>query len=123
MVRKMEEYFAPSEEHVIVLPRSYKAAVMLLKKKRQLEAYHDDLIPSKGIDTIHVSHPKDISHLNQIAEDNNRLRPDDIAYAYLTVIPYYVGYSSEEAKEMAKKHMTKALESVGISKRFRYEIV
>ena len=112
------------EEYVIAMPRSYRAAIMLLKKKKQLEEYQDDFIPNNGISKIQIQSPKDLSHLNQIAEDNNRLRPDDIAYAYATYTKLIdSGMWSDRAEKIAKEHMAKALESVGISKHFRYEIV
>jgi len=109
------------DSYVLILPSSYKAAVMLLKKKSELEAYRDDLIPSEGIGTIQVNHPKDISHLNQIAEDNNRLRPDDIAYASLDITGF--AHSVWGAEKIAKEHVVKALKSVGIDKRFKYQVV
>jgi len=103
---------------LFAMPKNYRTAVMLIKKRRKLEAYRDDLIPSYGVDTIRVIYPKSILELGESAEYYNKLKPDFIAFASLTITGFVRESSSynsyNAAIKTARTHFAKALKSVGI---------
>jgi len=113
--------------YLLALPKDYRTAGMLSRKKDELESYRDELIPSdEGVSTISIIHPNDLSDLNKTAVISNELKPKDIAYARLTITGFVYGnrLSERQAINILKKHLSKAIESVGIdSKKFRFEIV
>jgi len=95
-------------------PKNYKTALMMLKHRHKLEAYHDDLIQDvKGVNTIEVIHP------------NGALEPDNYhkVYALLSITHYTHGeYSYNIARNTGKAHFAKALKSVGINpKNIKFE--
>ena len=87
---------------------------MMLKKRRKLEVYHDDLIQSAKGNTIDVY-------------QNGALEPDNYhkVYAILSITWYAHGeYSYNIARNTAKAHFAKALKSVGINtKNIKFEML
>jgi len=113
--------------YLLALPKDYRTAVTLFKKKDELESYHDDLIPSnEGVSTITIVHPKNLSDINKTAVISNELKPKDVSYARLTItgFVYRNRLSERQAVNIVKKHLYRAIENVGIdSKKFRFETV
>ena len=102
--------------NIFAKPKNYETAVMLLKKRRKLEAYHDDLIQDiKSMNAIEVIHP------NGALEPNNYHK----VFALLTINHYAHGeYSYNIARNTGKAHFIKALKSVGIdTKNIKFEML
>jgi len=100
---------------LFAMPKNYRTAVMMLKHRQKLEAYHDDLIPSDGVDTIQVISPKDVKELGTIVETYNKIKPDFIAFASLTITGFVrESFNYDRAVRIAKAHFIKALKSAGI---------
>jgi len=108
---------------LFAMPRNYRTAFAILRNKKRLEAYRDDLIPSWGVDTIQVTCPKSIPELGKTAEIYNKMKPDFISFASLTITGFVRESSSySTAVKKAKEHFIKALKSAGIdSKDVRIE--
>ena len=113
--------------YLLALPKDYRTAGMLSRKKDELESYRDELIPSdEGVSTISIIRPNDLSDLNKTAVISNKLKPKDIAYARLTITGFVFGnrLSKRQAINIIKKHLSNAIESVGIdSKRFIFKTI
>jgi len=100
---------------LFAMPKNYRTAFAMLRNKKQLEAYRNNFIPSWGVDTIQVIRPKSIPELGKTAEIYNKMKPDFIAFASLTITGFVRESSSySTAVKKAKAQFIKALKSSGI---------
>ena len=112
---------------LVAYPKDYRTAVILFKKRKELESYHDDFIPNNtGIGHITVVHPKNLTDLTDIAVILNDLTPREIAYIRLPITGFVYGNTLPEKQSVniVKKRLALAIENVGLdSKMFRFELV
>jgi len=100
---------------LFAMPKDYKTAFTMLRHRKKIEAYHDDLIPSSGVDEIRVIHPMSLSELEKTVDLYNNIKPDFIAFASLTITGFVrTSFNYNIAIRIAKKHFIKALKSAGI---------
>jgi len=113
--------------YLVAYPKDYITAVELFKKRKELESYNDDFIPNNsGIGNINVVHSKDLFDLYDTVIILNELKPKDIAYINLTITDFVYGsrLSEKQSVNIVKKHLAKAIESVGIdSKKFIFKTI
>jgi len=100
-------------------PRDYKTAIMMLKKKKEIEAYHDKITKSNGaiievisIDGFFASHLPSESYM-----ESEFKAPDFVAVTRIEVRDrsLFFGVNREQIEPIVKKELTKILRGVGIS--------
>jgi len=113
--------------YLVAYPKDYRTAVGLFKKRKELESYHDDLIPNNaGVGPITVVHPQNLGDLTDMAVLLNDLTPREIAYISLSIagFVYRSTLTEKQSVNIVKKHLAMAIESAGLdSKKFRFEVL
>ena len=104
---------------VSAYPQDYKTATMMLKKKKEIEAYSDKFIKSAGA-TVKVASIDGFSalHLPSRSYMKSELKaPDFVAIVDIDVrnrFPF-IGIDKEQIEPLVEKELIKILRSVGIN--------